>query len=197
MTDYLEEALGFDREEEADWALEPEELWAVRAGDGPAAQELPQDDRGRAWEERGGGEMAEARGEEAGSLWPRTLAIEIPSGLQTVEAHLQTEDAAAFEQGRARPEEMDALTPGEIFGPGLEKEGPADAFWWEAAGETLPLLTALKAAERGMRFVQGERRAFSVTLPEGRAAAEGLSVESFDRAVERDAWRYGGDFALR
>lgn len=197
MTDYLEEALGFDREEEADWALEPEKFWAVRAGDGSAAQELPRDDRNRAWGERGGGDMTEARREEAESLWPRALAAEIPPDLQAVEAGLRTKAVAVFEQGAARPEEKDALGPGETLGLELEREGPADAFWWEAAGETLPLLDTLKAAERGTRFVQGERRAFSVTLPESGAAAEGLSVESLDRAVERDAWRYGGDFALR
>ena len=61
----------------------------------------------------------------------------------------------------------------------------------------IPLLSAMRTAERGTRFVQSQRRAFAVTLPESGGEPSGLNIESLDRAVERDARRYGGDFFLR
>lgn len=197
MTDYLEEALGFDREEEMDWGLEPGAFWAVRAGESGGAQGLPQDDRRRTPGESGGEDMEEAQREAAGRPWPRALTAEVPLDFQAEEAHLRAGGAAAIGQRPPRPEEKDVLSSREAIGTSLERAGPAEVFWQEAAaGEALPLWDTLKAAQRGTRFAQGERRAFSVILPES-TAAEGLSVENLDRAVERDAWRYGGDFALR
>ena len=61
----------------------------------------------------------------------------------------------------------------------------------------IPLLSAMRTAERGTRFVQSQRRVFTVTLPESGGEPAGLNIESIDRAVERDARRYGGDFFLR
>ncbi len=58
------------------------------------------------------------------------------------------------------------------------------------------LLEQVRAAERESRFVSGERRTLSVTLPETAQAGGGWSAEELDRAVERDARRYDGGFAL-
>ena len=66
-----------------------------------------------------------------------------------------------------------------------------------AAAQMAPLLFQMEQAERGTRFVQSQRRAFAVTLPESGGEPAGLNIESIDRAVERDARRYGGDFFLR
>lgn len=66
-----------------------------------------------------------------------------------------------------------------------------------ASAETLPLLDRLRAAQRGEGFVRSQRRAFTVTLPDALAAAPpAWSVADLDRAVERDARRYGGEFRL-
>ena len=57
----------------------------------------------------------------------------------------------------------------------------------------IPLLSALRRAERAAAFVRGPRRNWTITLPE--AAGEsggGFTLEELDRAVERDARRYGG-----
>lgn len=63
-------------------------------------------------------------------------------------------------------------------------------------GASFPLLDQLRQAQRGSGFVQTQRRAFTVTLPEGESAAGAWSAEDFDLACERDARRYGGGFEL-
>ncbi len=59
----------------------------------------------------------------------------------------------------------------------------------------LPLLRQVRQAQRSSGFVQSQRRAFTVTLPEG-GGGPALSAEDFDLACERDARRYGGGFGL-
>lgn len=56
------------------------------------------------------------------------------------------------------------------------------------------VLTALRRGETGARFARQPRRV-TVSLPKGESPAL-WSPEGFDRAVERDARRYGGGFAL-
>lgn len=60
----------------------------------------------------------------------------------------------------------------------------------------LPLLRQVRQAQRSSGFVQGQRRAFAVTVPEGESTAGAWSAEDFDLACERDARRYGGGFGL-
>lgn len=69
-------------------------------------------------------------------------------------------------------------------------EGPA-----AIADAAAPLLRRLQQAQWTAGFVQGQRRHFTVALPEP-APAPGLSAEDLDLACERDARRYGGGFAL-
>lgn len=60
----------------------------------------------------------------------------------------------------------------------------------------LPLLTSVRKAQIEADFAQGQRRAFSVTLPEPPPLGYGFTTEELDRAVERDARRYDGGFPL-
>jgi len=64
------------------------------------------------------------------------------------------------------------------------------------AEDSLPLLAEVRRAQAGADFVRGQRRAFSVTLPEAPAPTPGWTAEELDRAVERDARRYDGGFPL-
>ncbi len=61
---------------------------------------------------------------------------------------------------------------------------------------SLPLLTWVRKAQTGADFARGQRRTFSVTLPEAPLSASGFTAEELDRAVERDARRYDGGFPL-
>ncbi len=65
-----------------------------------------------------------------------------------------------------------------------------------AAEDALPLLAAVRRVQAGVDFARGQRRAFSVTLPEAPVPVSGWTAEELDRAVERDARRYDGGFPL-
>lgn len=58
------------------------------------------------------------------------------------------------------------------------------------------LLDGLRRTQAAAGLVQGQGRRISVTLPETEENASGWGPEALDRAVERDARRYGGGFAL-
>lgn len=61
----------------------------------------------------------------------------------------------------------------------------------------LTLLAAVRRAEESLVFVRGQRRKFTVTVPETAGDREGgLTVDALDRAVERDARRYDGETML-
>lgn len=58
------------------------------------------------------------------------------------------------------------------------------------------LLDGLRRTQAAAGLVQGQGRRILVTLPETEENASGWGPEALDRAVERDARRYGGGFAL-
>lgn len=61
----------------------------------------------------------------------------------------------------------------------------------------LTLLAAVRRAEESLVFARGQRRKFTVTVPETAGDREGgLTVDALDRAVERDARRYDGGTML-
>jgi len=78
---------------------------------------------------------------------------------------------------------------------GLRAEGQGQGP--EGRSDEIPLLAAVRRAERTASFVQRSGRNLTVTLPETVGEnGGGLSVEELDRAVERDARRYDGGFSL-
>jgi len=101
---------------------------------------------------------------------------------------------AAFYGGPGRGMALDAAAKRGAAGAAVEGRFFGDG----AAGEeeAAELLGAVRRAQESARFVEGERRRVSVTLPEGGASADGWSLQALDRAVERDARRYDGGFAL-
>lgn len=84
------------------------------------------------------------------------------------------------------------MVPTSTPGWGIPSAGDASA----QDPAVLPLLRQLRQAQWGTGFVQGQRRQFTVALPEAVSAVSPLSAEDFDLACERDARRYGGGFAL-
>lgn len=58
------------------------------------------------------------------------------------------------------------------------------------------LLNGLRRAKVGVDFTQGQGRRISLTLPGTEESSSGWGPEELDRAVERDARRYDGGFAL-
>lgn len=95
-----------------------------------------------------------------------------------------------FGLSRNGPPRETALPPEGEFSPAPGREIPSAR---EEA--VLPLLRQMRQTQWGAGFVQGQRRQFAVTLPEGEAVP-GWSAEDFDLACERDARRYGGGFGL-
>lgn len=91
-------------------------------------------------------------------------------------------------------------TMGDVPGAGvLDRKAdaaPGVSVPGRTAEDSLPLLALTRKAQVRTGFVQRERRAFSVTLPEVPSEASGLTAEELDRAVERDARRYDGGFPL-
>lgn len=67
--------------------------------------------------------------------------------------------------------------------------------WQNRDFAVLPLLRQVRQAQHSSGFVQSQRRAFAVTLPES-GGGPALSAEDVDLACERDARRYGGGFGL-
>ena len=61
----------------------------------------------------------------------------------------------------------------------------------------LPLLAAVRRAERALGFARGQGRRPVLSLPETVGEENrGLALEELDRAVERDARRYDGGFSM-
>lgn len=166
------------------------------AGKGTAGQLLP-------W-----GEQTAVRVPQRDGLSTAGGAAEGPlpvSGVRTTGQALRPEETgmaqalsaldASLGHAAVRPREGEtAIIPRahrESGGPSLPAGGAA-----AEDGASLPLLDQLRQAQRGSGFVQTQRRAFTVTLPEGESAAGAWSAEDFDLACERDARRYGGGFEL-
>ena len=75
---------------------------------------------------------------------------------------------------------------------------PVECLLGRETGETgaATLLNGLRRAKAGADFTQGQGRQISLTLPRTEESSSGWGPEELDRAVERDARRYDGGFAL-
>lgn len=83
-------------------------------------------------------------------------------------------------------------------GEGELPRGRAAVSIWSGRREReMVLLDEVRRAERAVSFVQGPRRNGTLTLPEAaEGETAGLTVETLDRAAERDARRYDGGFSM-
>ncbi|MEA4953992.1 MAG: hypothetical protein VB096_00535 [Pseudoflavonifractor sp.] len=112
----------------------------------------------------------------------------------------KTEKEAAKEAAKTVARERDAAVTGMVrqLAEKAFYDFPVERLSVREMGETgaAILLNGLRRAKVGVDFTQGQGRRISLTLPGTEESSSGWGPEELDRAVERDARRYDGGFAL-
>lgn len=127
----------------------------------------------------------------------------LPNSLRSVdgEALLSEEDRVCSLSGKEWETGGEWASEARPYGGSGEGELPrgraAVSIWSGRREREMVLLDEVRRAERAASFVQGPRRDGMLTLPEAaEGETAGLTVETLDRAAERDARRYDGGFSM-
>lgn len=193
MTDYLRRALRRAREEEE----EP------RTGPLPASLACPAAIPPAAAVPSGKGAPPPPRaapGEEAAPS-PAPRAAEGPLTPTQAEGDLSPRFQSlsrSFPGGLLPPEQrkeappLSRAVPPDLSGSAIPGGGPARPFLTSPAQGPASLYAALRRSHTAARFAPSQSPSLTVTLPEAPAPEPALTVGALDRAVEREARRYGG-----
>lgn len=225
MTDYLKEVLGLEQDGEV-LELRTGKVW-LRGGEEPSRngedgwkeERFEEETRNlerlrEAVAERAATAQARGTAEEAAQSKEKPeetdrtaarLEEEVRAGesfrdvARALKAALSAEERVELaEVAEAEAEKARRVTPLEILALQSWKKKENDLAGRGAQKAELPLLGELRRAERGAALTQSGGRRLTVALPQTESAGGAAwSAEGFDRAVERDARRYGGEFSLR
>ena len=192
MRNFLEEALEQERDENED--MEREIPFEFHSAGGKALGASFAQKRSPGPQKAPGGESFDSRLPRLPTLKDRGKgsAGTLPLGRSTGFSNVRSFAPAAYDLTPPGVDRRGVLTE-RLQAPRAGGEGQGQGREIVGRAAEIPLMTALRRAERTTAFVQGSGRRLTVSLPESVGGeCAGLSVEELDRVVERDARRYDG-----